>query len=111
MSVVVGALKKKTIDQTDGYAHMGQAGAGQYVKMIDNGIEYEMLQAYAEGYDILHTSKKFKLFFFKAEDGIRDRNVTGVQTCALPISGKQYHRRVNNDAVLLSCLWMDGTAR
>src|SRR5699024_12238114 len=29
----------------------------------------------------------FLLFFFQAEDGIRDRNVTGVQTCALPISG------------------------
>src|SRR5438067_5946385 len=28
-------------------------------------------------------------FFFQAEDGIRDRNVTGVQTCALPISGRQ----------------------
>src|SRR5699024_11837759 len=31
---------------------------------------------------------QFKYFFFQAEDGIRDRNVTGVQTCALPISGK-----------------------
>src|SRR5699024_11686320 len=29
---------------------------------------------------------RFILFFFQAEDGIRDRNVTGVQTCALPIS-------------------------
>src|SRR5699024_11871072 len=29
----------------------------------------------------------FLFFFFQAEDGIRDRNVTGVQTCALPISG------------------------
>src|SRR5438067_2512982 len=29
-------------------------------------------------------------FFFQAEDGIRDRNVTGVQTCALPISGKDW---------------------
>src|SRR5207249_9827187 len=29
-------------------------------------------------------------FFFQAEDGIRDRNVTGVQTCALPISGKNF---------------------
>src|SRR5699024_11918983 len=29
----------------------------------------------------------FVIFFFQAEDGIRDRNVTGVQTCALPISG------------------------
>src|SRR5437868_8876267 len=31
----------------------------------------------------------FEFFFFQAEDGIRDRNVTGVQTCALPISGKR----------------------
>src|SRR5437868_13660976 len=30
---------------------------------------------------------RFWFFFFQAEDGIRDRNVTGVQTCALPISG------------------------
>src|SRR5207249_8659253 len=31
-------------------------------------------------------SRTFDVFFFQAEDGIRDRNVTGVQTCALPIS-------------------------
>src|SRR5437868_11377950 len=30
--------------------------------------------------------QEFSFFFFQAEDGIRDRNVTGVQTCALPIS-------------------------
>src|SRR5699024_8222253 len=35
----------------------------------------------------------FGFFFFQAEDGIRDRNVTGVQTCALPISGGR-HRPV-----------------
>src|SRR5699024_5846355 len=33
----------------------------------------------------------FFFFFFQAEDGIRDRNVTGVQTCALPISGLSIH--------------------
>src|SRR5699024_11872883 len=31
------------------------------------------------------------IFFFQAEDGIRDRNVTGVQTCALPISSEQLY--------------------
>src|SRR5699024_11910564 len=36
---------------------------------------------------ILMTIIMRPLFFFQAEDGIRDRNVTGVQTCALPISG------------------------
>jgi 6-phosphogluconate dehydrogenase len=43
----------------DGYAHVGPSGSGHYVKMIHNGIEYGMLQAYAEGYEILHASKDF----------------------------------------------------
>ncbi|MGI8843129.1 MAG: phosphogluconate dehydrogenase (NAD(+)-dependent, decarboxylating) [Gemmatimonadaceae bacterium] len=45
----------------DGYAHVGPAGAGHYVKMVHNGIEYGMLQAYAEGYEILHQSRNFDL--------------------------------------------------
>ena len=36
-----------------GYAYMGPAGAGHYVKMIHNGIEYSILQSYAEGFDLL----------------------------------------------------------
>ncbi len=51
----------RTLAPTDGYAHVGPTGAGHYVKMIHNGIEYGMLQAYAEGYEILHASKDFKL--------------------------------------------------
>jgi 6-phosphogluconate dehydrogenase len=51
----------KTLAPTDGYARMGPPGSGHYVKMIHNGIEYGMLQAYAEGYEILHASKDFKL--------------------------------------------------
>jgi 6-phosphogluconate dehydrogenase len=47
--------------QDGGYAHVGPSGAGHYVKMIHNGIEYGLLQAYAEGYEILHASKDFKL--------------------------------------------------
>jgi 6-phosphogluconate dehydrogenase len=39
-----------------GYAHVGPPGAGHYVKMIHNGIEYGMLQAYAEGFEIMHAS-------------------------------------------------------
>src|SRR5215475_12934093 len=45
----------------NGYAHVGPTGAGHYVKMVHNGIEYGMLQAYAEGYEILHASKNFGL--------------------------------------------------
>src|SRR5881398_817623 len=51
----------KTLAPSDGYAHMGPPGAGHYVKMVHNGIEYGMLQAYAEGYEILHASKDFRL--------------------------------------------------
>ena len=44
-----------------GYAHVGPCGAGHYVKMVHNGIEYGLLQAYAEGYEILHASQNFTL--------------------------------------------------
>src|SRR6185503_11297986 len=43
----------------EGYAHVGPTGAGHYVKMVHNGIEYGLLQAYAEGYEILNASKVF----------------------------------------------------
>jgi 6-phosphogluconate dehydrogenase len=51
----------KTLAPPEGYAHVGPPGSGHYVKMIHNGIEYGLLQAYAEGYEILHASKDFKL--------------------------------------------------
>ena len=49
----------KTLAPPNGFAHVGPPGAGHYVKMIHNGIEYGMLQAYAEGYEILHASRDF----------------------------------------------------
>ncbi len=55
----------KTLAPENGYAHMGPTGSGHYVKMIHNGVEYGMLQAYAEGYEILHASKDFKLDLHK----------------------------------------------
>jgi len=49
----------KTLAPPQGLAHVGPSGAGHYVKMIHNGIEYGLLQAYAEGYEILHASRDF----------------------------------------------------
>jgi 6-phosphogluconate dehydrogenase len=40
----------------DGYLRVGGPGAGHYVKMVHNGIEYGLMQAYAEGFDLLHAS-------------------------------------------------------
>ncbi len=45
----------------DGYAHVGPAGAGHFVKMIHNGIEYGMMQAYAEGFELLESATEFSL--------------------------------------------------
>ena len=41
----------------EGYLHCGPAGAGHFVKMIHNGIEYGLMQAYAEGFDILRSAR------------------------------------------------------
>lgn len=46
----------KTLAPKDGYAHVGPVGAGHFTKMVHNGIEYAMLQAYAEGFEILESS-------------------------------------------------------
>jgi 6-phosphogluconate dehydrogenase len=46
----------KTLAPKDGYLHVGPNGAGHFVKMIHNGIEYGMLQAYAEGFEIMNAS-------------------------------------------------------
>ena len=51
----------RSLAQEGGFAHVGPTGAGHYVKMVHNGIEYGLLQAYAEGYEILHQSKDFEL--------------------------------------------------
>jgi 6-phosphogluconate dehydrogenase len=46
----------KTLAPEAGYSHVGPAGAGHYVKMVHNGIEYGLMQAYAEGFEIMKTS-------------------------------------------------------
>jgi len=47
----------KTLAPEKGYGYMGSHGAGHYVKMIHNGIEYGLMQAYAEGFELLHKSE------------------------------------------------------
>jgi 6-phosphogluconate dehydrogenase len=41
----------------DGYAHVGASGAGHFTKMVHNGIEYGMMQAYAEGFELMYHSE------------------------------------------------------
>ena len=46
----------KTLAPPDGYLYTGPSGSGHYVKMVHNGIEYGMLEAYGEGFEILKSS-------------------------------------------------------
>jgi 6-phosphogluconate dehydrogenase len=48
-----------TLAPPDGFLHVGPVGSGHYVKMVHNGIEYGMLQAYAEGFHILQATPQF----------------------------------------------------
>jgi 6-phosphogluconate dehydrogenase len=52
----------KTLAPEDGYLYCGNSGAGHFVKMIHNGIEYGMMQAYGEGFEILDASPYAKGF-------------------------------------------------
>ena len=51
----------KTLAPEDGYAYVGNSGAGHFVKMVHNGIEYALLQAYAEGFEVMEIKKEFNL--------------------------------------------------
>jgi 6-phosphogluconate dehydrogenase len=55
VDVVAPALE--TLAPEDGWAHVGSSGAGHFVKMVHNGIEYGLMQAYAEGFELMHHSE------------------------------------------------------
>ena len=47
-------------ERAEGFVHVGDVGAGHYAKMVHNGIEYAMMQAYAEGYELLEKKEIIK---------------------------------------------------
>jgi len=61
VALVRPALETLAPAAARGWAHVGPSGAGHFVKMIHNGIEYGMMQAYAEGFEILRAKQEFDL--------------------------------------------------
>ena len=61
IEIVTPLLKSLAPSQDTGWGHVGPTGSGHFVKMIHNGIEYGMMQAYAEGFEILRAKKEFQL--------------------------------------------------
>jgi 6-phosphogluconate dehydrogenase len=47
----------QSLTEEGGYAHVGASGAGHFVKMVHNGIEYGMMQSFAEGFEIMNSSE------------------------------------------------------
>ena len=75
----IGRTPGRIADKVDpraekGYIHAGPPGSGHFVKMIHNGIEYGLMQAYAEGFDILKSKNSDKL----PEDERFDLNMTDI---------------------------------
>jgi len=66
--------EKKGGTAEEGYLHCGPNGAGHFVKMIHNGIEYGLMQAYAEGFDIMRNANSKEL----SEDHRYDLNVDDI---------------------------------
>jgi 6-phosphogluconate dehydrogenase len=77
----------RSLAPEDGYLHAGGPGAGHYVKMIHNGIEYGLMQAYAEGFEILHASE-YELDLAKIADLWMHGSV--VRSWLLELLGRAY---------------------
>ena len=55
------AFRSLTPREDVGYCHFGPSGAGHYVKMVHNGVEYALMQSYAEGFELLAAKDEFDL--------------------------------------------------
>lgn len=86
----------KALAPEGGYTYCGESGAGHYVKMIHNGIEYGMMQAYAEGFEILKTSP-FEIDVEKVASGWMHGSV--VQSWLLELAVKAFKEDPGLDSI------------
>jgi len=61
ITLIMPALAALASNDGKGWGHVGPVGAGHFVKMVHNGIEYGMMQAFAEGFDLMQAKKEFAL--------------------------------------------------
>jgi len=61
VALIEPALKSLAPAADTGWGHVGPAGAGHYVKMVHNGIEYGLMQAYAEGFELMQSREEMQL--------------------------------------------------
>ncbi|MDQ6962472.1 MAG: decarboxylating 6-phosphogluconate dehydrogenase, partial [Mariprofundaceae bacterium] len=61
IDLIAPALTTLASDDGKGWGHMGPVGSGHFVKMVHNGIEYGMMQAFAEGFELMEAKEEFGL--------------------------------------------------
>ncbi len=61
IALITPALTALASNAGKGWGHVGPVGAGHFVKMVHNGIEYGMMQAFAEGFDLMQARQEFNL--------------------------------------------------
>jgi 6-phosphogluconate dehydrogenase len=87
----------KTLAPENGYAHVGPHGAGHFVKMIHNGIEYAMLQGYAEGFEIMNAKKEFNLDLHKIANLWNNGSV--IRSWLLELAESAFQKDPNLDSI------------
>jgi 6-phosphogluconate dehydrogenase len=80
-----------------GWGHVGPHGAGHYVKMVHNGIEYGMMQAYAEGFEIMRAKSEFNLDLYQISEIWRFGSV--VRSWLLDLTANALKENPNLDGI------------
>ena len=90
-------LKALAPAEERGWARMGPVGAGHYTKMVHNGIEYGMMQAFAEGFDLMRSKKEFNLDLATVAETWRHSSV--VRSWLLDLTAEALANRPDMDAI------------
>ena len=90
-------LKALAPAEDRGWARMGPVGAGHYTKMIHNGIEYGMMQAFAEGFDLMRSKQEFELDLAQVAETWRHASV--VRSWLLDLTAEALAREPDMQAV------------
>jgi len=81
-----------------GWVHAGPPGAGHYSKMVHNAIEYGLMQAYAEGFDLLNSKKEFKIDVSAVSQAWRDGTV--IRSWLLDLAAAEFEKDRKLEEVL-----------
>jgi 6-phosphogluconate dehydrogenase len=88
----------RTLAPENGYALVGPHGAGHFVKMVHNGIEYALLQGYAEGFEIMNSKKEFNLDLRKIANLWNHGSV--IRSWLLELAESAFAKDPNLDSIL-----------